>query len=335
MTSGELSVSLSGVKSSVRFPPADSPRIASTPVVLVLVLAILGLSISGPMVRLSRAEPLAIAVWRMGLASAIVAPFVAHSRAWREWRTLTRGDLALAIGAGAMLALHLWTWIASVAMTSVAASVVLVDMHPVIVALGSAVWLKERPARMQVVGLVIAMVGAGVIAAGDATGGAGSSAVGASSAAGRGAVVGDALAAAGALTVAIYYLVGRRLRRKLGLWAYVGLVYAACLACLLVIAVATGTRLGSQPPRELAIFAAIAAGPMMLGHTGMNWALRHVPAYVVSIVMLGEPVGATLIAALLPAIAEVPSAATVAGGAVILAGILLASRSSVATASPD
>jgi drug/metabolite transporter (DMT)-like permease len=81
-----------------------------------------------------------------------------------------------------------------------------------------------------------------------------------------------------------------------------------------------------QPPRELAIFAGLALGPMLLGHTGMNYALRYLPAYVVNLTVLGEPIGATLLAALLPGIAEVPTLITVIGGGLILAGVVLAAR---------
>jgi drug/metabolite transporter (DMT)-like permease len=83
-----------------------------------------------------------------------------------------------------------------------------------------------------------------------------------------------------------------------------------------------------QPPREFAIFAALALGPMMLGHTGMNWALKYLPAYVVNLTVLGEPVGATILAALIPGIGEVPRAWTVAGGALILIGVVVTSARS-------
>jgi drug/metabolite transporter (DMT)-like permease len=91
-----------------------------------------------------------------------------------------------------------------------------------------------------------------------------------------------------------------------------------------------------QPPRELAIFAALALGPMLLGHTGLNWALKYLPAYVVNLTLLGEPVGATILAAAIPGIREVPSRMTLVGGALILAGISVtarAARRTVAVAS--
>jgi len=81
-----------------------------------------------------------------------------------------------------------------------------------------------------------------------------------------------------------------------------------------------------QPPREVGIFLALAVGPMLFGHTGLNWALKYLPAYVVILVLLGEPVGATFLAATLPGIHELPTVATVVGGALVLVGIYVASR---------
>jgi len=110
------------------------------------------------------------------------------------------------------------------------------------------------------------------------------------------ALFGDALALLGAVTAAGYYLIGRRVRKTLSLWPYVGLVYGVAFAGCVVLAVVTGGSLLPQPPRELAIFAGLALGPMLLGHTGMNWALGHLPAYVVNLTVLGEPVSAALLA---------------------------------------
>lgn len=268
--------------------------------------------------RLSNAHPLVIAVWRLGFSVAVIAGILAASGGWREWRALSRRDLALALGAGVLLALHFWSWNASLQLTSVAASVVLVNLQPVFVAAGSALWLREAPARAQILGIAIAVVGALVVGLGDAGV--------ASAGGGRNAIAGDLLALVGAVTAAGYYLAGRRLRARLSIWPYVGLVYGACLVTLLALAAVVAVPLTPQPPREIAIFAALAAGPMLLGHTGMNWALGYLPAYVVNLTVLGEPVGATVLAAVLPGIAEVPTAATLVGGALILGGILVTLR---------
>jgi drug/metabolite transporter (DMT)-like permease len=140
------------------------------------------------------------------------------------------------------------------------------------------------------------------------------------------ALFGDLLALLGAVTAAGYYLIGRRLRQHLGLWPYVALVYGAAFATCLLLTQFAGKPLTPQPPRELAIFAGLAIGPMLLGHTGMNWALGHLPAFIVNLTTLGEPIGATILAALLPGIAEVPGVGTIAGGALVLAGVVLAAR---------
>lgn len=283
---------------------------------LVLFVAIVGISVAGPLVRLSHADPLAIAAWRLFFSLLIVAAFLIPGRGWRQWRRLDRTGAALALAAGIMLALHFWSWNASVDLTTVAASVVLVNTQPVIVALLSAVWLGEAPSTRQWIGIVVAMAGAAVVAWGDAGTGPG--------AADRRALLGDALAAGAGIAAALYYLVGRRLRQRLDLWPYVALVYGACFVTLVVIAGVRRVPLLPQPPRELAIFAALAVGPMLLGHTGMNWALKYLPAYLVNLTVLGEPVGATLLAAVLPGIREVPPGITLAGGALVLSGILLA-----------
>jgi drug/metabolite transporter (DMT)-like permease len=286
---------------------------------VVLGLALLGVSLSGPLVRLSAAHPLAIAAWRLAFALVVIAVALIITGEWRQWRRLSRRELAIAVGAGTMLAFHFWSWNASVALTSVAASVVLVNTQPVVVALLSVFWLREAPSRRQWIGIAVAMVGALIVAAPDLL-------VPEPGAAHPRALLGDLLALVGALTAAIYFVAGRRLRGTLDLWSYVGLVYGSCLVALLSLAALTRAPLAPQPARELAIFAGLALGPMLLGHTGLNWALKRSPAYVVNLTLLGEPVGATLIAAFLPGIREVPAPMTFVGGVIVLMGILLTAR---------
>lgn len=283
----------------------------------VLALAVVAISFGGPLTRLANAHPLAVAVWRLGLSLVVVGAFLVVGRGWRQWRTLTRTELGAALGAGIFLALHFWSWIASLTLTTVAASVVLVNTQPVIVALLSAALLHEAPARRQWLGIAVAVAGAAIVATPDLSLSAGAS---------RRALVGDVLAFVGAITAALYFLVGRRLRVKLDLWPYVALVYGACFLALIAFAIAVGARLIPQAPREIAIFAGLAVGPMLIGHTGCNWALRYLPAYVVNVALLGETVGATLLAAVLPGIREVPPVTTLAGGALILAGIVVTSK---------
>ena len=285
----------------------------------VLGLALLGVSLSGPLVRLSHAHPLAIAAWRLGFALVAIALALVVTGQWRQWLRLSRREVGIGAGAGAMLALHFWSWNTSIALTSVAASVVLVNTQPVVVALLSVLWLREAPSRRQWIGIAVAMLGAVLVALPDLL------ATPATADRPR-AVLGDLLALVGAVTAATYFVAGRRLRGTLELWSYVGLVYGSCFVALLLLALFARAPVLQQPPRELAIFAGLALGPMLLGHTGLNWALKRSPAYVVNLTLLGEPIGATLIAAFLPGIREVPAPLTFVGGAIVFVGIVLAAR---------
>lgn len=281
----------------------------------VLALSVVGISFAAPLVRLSHAHAVVIATWRLFFSLIIVGVALAITGGWRQWRPLDRTGLLLASGAGVLLALHFWAWNASIALTTIAASTVLVDLQPVIVAGASAVWLREAPSRRQWLGIGLAVIGAAVLGSAD---------WGAAGWRSNRALLGDLLAFGGGIAAALYYLTGRRVRQQLDLWPYVAIVYGVCFVTLLAIAVMAHLPLLQQPPREIAIFAALAVGPMLIGHTGMNWALKFAPAFVVNLTVLGEPVGATLLAAVLPGIRETPSGRTLAGGALVLVGILVA-----------
>jgi drug/metabolite transporter (DMT)-like permease len=293
----------------------------------VLAFSLLGISFAGPLVRLSASDPLVIAAWRLIFSLFIVAAALAVTGEWREWKRLTRRDLVFASGAGIALALHFWAWNASIHLTTIAASVTLVSLQPAFIVAISAIFLREAPTKRQLAGICIAIAGAMIIAAP-----AWQESEGAPQ---RGAMLGNMLATSAAVTAAIYYSIGRHLRGKFGIWSYVGLAYTACAVTLLAMAAVSNVPMAPQPPRELAIFAALAVGPMLLGHTGMNWALKYMPAYVVNLVTLGEPVGATILGAVLPGIRQVPSLTTIAGGVVILAGVAIAAWTTVSSRRGD
>jgi drug/metabolite transporter (DMT)-like permease len=282
----------------------------------VLAFSLFGIAFAGPLVRLSNADPVAIAAWRLAFSLLIVGVFLVASGEWREWRKITSAELVLAAVGGVSLALHFWAWNASIHLTTIAASVTLVNLQPAVIATLSAIGLREAPTKRQVLGIAVAIAGAFIIAAADLRGGIAPS--------GNRPLLGNLLAVSAAVTAAIYYTIGRRLRSSLGVWAYVGIVYFAALLTLVVIAASRGIPLAPQPPRELAIFAGLAIGPMLMGHTGMNWALKYLPAYVVNLTVLGEPVGATLLGALIPSIRQIPTLNTLFGGAIVLSGVIVA-----------
>jgi drug/metabolite transporter (DMT)-like permease len=292
-------------------PAQDAPPV---PPVLALVVAVAAFSWAGPLVRFTEAPALAISLWRLLVAVGVIVLLVTFRReGWRPLAVLSTRDWIMGASAGVLLALHFWSWIASVQYTSIASSVILVSTQPLFVALLSALFLRERPRAVEWAGLTLAVAGAGWIGWGDA-------------AAGGTALFGDALALGAALLAAAYYIVGRSIRQRVDLWSYVLVVYGSAS---LVLLIAVGARpdvalVEGYGRGDWAVFVALALGPMLLGHTGVNYAIRYLRAYLANLAVLGEPLGATLIAWLLPAIAERPSGTTLAGGALILLGIAVA-----------
>lgn len=281
---------------------------------LVLFVSVLAMSWAAPLVRFTDANPLVVSFWRLMLSLPLIGAVLTARGEWGAFRRLRRSEWAIAGAAGVLLAAHFAAWIASVGYTSVAASVALVATQPVWVALFALAALGERPRPRQWVGIGVAVVGAGVIGWGDLGGG-------------PRPLLGDALALAGAVLVAGYYVMGRKLRQEIGVWPYVGVVYgAATLTLLLVLLAADVPIVQGHGRTDWLVFLALALGPMMIGHTGQNYALGFLPAYAVNLTLLGEPVGATALAWLLPGIAETPPAEALAGGVLILGGILLGLR---------
>ncbi len=293
---------------------------AGPPPGLMLGLAVLAMSWGGPLVRYATAPALAVAGWRVAFSVLFITVVVAVRDGGHAIRRLAVRDWALAGLSGIFLAGHFWSWIASLSYTTVASSVVLVNTQPIFVGLLSVAFLGERPSGRQWAGIGVAVVGAAVIGWGDFAGG-------------TAPLVGDLLAVAGAVFVSLYYVIGRRLRQRLDLWSYIAVVYGVAAAILLGAAAALpGVAVTGYPATDWLVFLALAAGPMMVGHTGVNYALRFVPAYVANLALLGEPVGATLLAWWLPGIRERPSIQLLLGGTLVLTGIALGVRRRTRTA---
>ncbi len=290
--------------------PARSGLVRAAPV---LALAALGTSSGAVLVRLAEAPAAVTAFWRLALSVLLLLPALRATRGWREWAGLARRDVALLGLAGVCLAFHFIAWFRSLAFTSVASSTVLVSVHPLFVGALSALWLREPPSRVEWTGIGIAVLGAACIGWGDVRGG-------------PDPLRGDLLALLAAGLGALYFAVGRRLRGRLGIWSYAVPVYGSAAVACAVVALADGAPLAGWPPGTWAAFAGLALGPMLLGHTGFNWALRHVRAYVVSLVQLLEPIGATILAVLVLGRHEVPGWNVWLGGALILVGVWLPLR---------
>jgi drug/metabolite transporter (DMT)-like permease len=273
------------------------------------------------------AASIVIATARLTIATLILAPF-ALTRHRSDLRRLSRGEWVLALLSGLFLALHFATWITSLEFTTVASSVVLVTTTPLWVALLAPLVLRERIGTATKIGLILALTGGVIVGLSDAcTWQAGAlSCPPLRTFFGGTAFLGDFLALFGAWMASGYMLVGRKLRAKMELVPYIFVVYGMAAVALMVIMLVMGESPIGLPPLAYLWFVLLALVPQLFGHSTFNWALRYLPASFVSVTLLGEPVGSTVLAYFI--FQEQPGWVKIGGAVLILAGIWLAARSS-------
>jgi len=281
---------------------------------LVLGIGVLSVSTGAILVRYAQddASSLVIAAYRMGIAFLIVLiPTLANHR--RELLSLARRDLLLAVVSGFVLALHFATWISSLAFTSVANSVVLVNTIPLWVGLLTPLIVRERLARATIVSIILSVAGAIVIGLG----------IKHNSQATQ-HLLGGSLAAIGAISAAFYILIGRHLRRRHSLLVYVTVCYGAAAAFLWLGVLVSGQPIFGFSGRTWLCLLALALVSQILGHTSYNWALRYFSASMIAVALLSEPILSTLFAFLL--FQESLTVLQAAGAVLILVGIYVAAR---------
>lgn len=307
-----------------------NPKTSRPPVspLIAIVFGILAVSTASIFIRYAQAEApsLVIAACRLSIATLLLAPFALGTRR-QELRSLTGKEIALALLSGFFLALHFATWISSLEFTSVASSVVLVSTTPLFVALVSPLFLKERLTRVVGVGLLLALAGGMIVALSDSCSWQNYQLACPSLATFRGdkALLGNLLALAGAAAGACYVMIGRRLRARVSLLSYIFIVYGMAAVVLVGLMFASGASPLGYAPATYLWFILLAVVPQLIGHTTFNWALGYLSAAFVSITLLGEPIGSTILAYLI--LDEVPGLLKISGAALILGGILVASRS--------
>ena len=285
---------------------------------LVLAAGVLAVSFSVIFIRLAQTEEavpsLAIAAWRTTIATLVLLP-IALLRRRQELREMKTADWLLAALAGLMLGVHFGTWITSLAYTSIASSAVLVSTAPLWVGLAAPFVLHEPLTRWLKIGLGLALMGSVMIALGD----------GLRLADGSRAMSGNGLALSGAVAMAVYYLIGRRLRQGLSLLSYTTIVYGIAALTLVGYSLMSQVPLVGYSPTAYGLFVLMAVFPQLIGHSSFNWALAYLPATFVAVTIISEPVGATLLGVLI--LGEVPAGVTIVGSLVVLLGIVVASIS--------
>jgi drug/metabolite transporter (DMT)-like permease len=282
---------------------------------LVLAVGVLAVSFSAIFIRLAQTEEavpsLAIAAWRTTIATMVLLP-IALLRRRQELRGMKMADWLLAALAGLMLGIHFGTWITSLAYTSIASSAVLVSTSPLWVGLAAPFVLHEPLTRWLKIGLWLALAGSVVIALGD----------GLQLADGSRAMTGNGLALLGAAAMAVYYLIGRRLRQGLSLLSYTTVVYGIAALTLVGYSLMSQVPLMGYSPTAYGLFVLMAVFPQLIGHSSFNWALAYLPATFVAVTIISEPVGATLLGLLI--LGEVPAGVTIVGSLVVLLGVMVA-----------
>ncbi|MBI2176932.1 MAG: DMT family transporter [Candidatus Tectomicrobia bacterium] len=275
-----------------------------------LAAGIAALGWSAVLIRLADAPPLSVAAYRMAGGAACLLPF-AGGAIRAQWRLLAPRERALWAASAVFLALHFALWIESLRHTSVASSVVLVTTNPVFAGLGGWLLLGEKEKPSFWAGVACAFAGGVLLAWSDAR-------------AWEGSAWGNLLALGGAVLASAYLLCGRRLRGRVPLLPYVALCYGLSGLLLMGAAGLAGQPLAGFSLETWLLLAALAAGPTLLGHTAVNYALAHLPPGRVALAILGEPVAAAALAWWL--LAEPLTPARAAAGGLILAGIAWGSR---------
>jgi drug/metabolite transporter (DMT)-like permease len=270
-----------------------------------LVLAIIATATSAPLVKAAAPAPaLTVGAGRIVLAALLLA--IASGPQLAIWAGLSRAHRLTVVASGGLLAIHFGTWITSLYLTSTAASVALVATQPVFAGLLGWLVIGDRMDRREVLGIAIAAGGCIVIGAGDFG-------------AGGDALLGDLLALAGAVTAAGYLVLGRKLRQALPLTPYLAMVNGVAAVLLAAAVLIAGAPVFGFSAGDYAAIAGCAVVPSIVGHTLLNWSVRRIPVHLVSLAILGEPIGASLITWAL--FAETPPIHAVIGGATILGGI--------------
>jgi drug/metabolite transporter (DMT)-like permease len=270
------------------------------------------------LVRIAQAEgvpSITIAAWRLTIAAALLAP-LAWGKYPKEIRELKGRDWLLGAAAGVFLALHFASWISSLGFTSVASSVALVATNPLWIALASWLLFREKLNGWLAIGIAAAIAGSALIFLSDSRLADGTG--------GSNPVLGNILAVLGSVTVCGYLLIGRRVRKTMSLIPYFWMVYTSAAIALMLGALAFGAGLTGYSNIAWACVIGLALGPQLLGHSAFNWALKHVSATFIAIVILGEPIGSALLAWLI--FGERFAPLQLAGFSLLLAGIYLASR---------
>lgn len=303
---------------SVMAQAITEQRTPSLQTYLVLGMGVMAVSLAAIFIRLAQAEEvpsLFIAAGRLIIAALLLTPATLRNPCYVDHvRKLTRQDWLLLITSGVFLAIHFAAWVSSLESTTVLISVVLVTTTPIWVALLEVTFLRTRLSQMVIGGLVIALIGGAIIGTAD---------LGETTVSNGDGTTGAILAIIGAIAVAVYLVIGRKVRAQLPLTPYIWLVYGIAAICLSFVILITQTSITGYSLVGYSWVLALALIPQLIGHSSFNYTLAYLPATYVSVATQSEPVLSALVAYFV--FTELPSEGQILGGVVIMVGVLLAS----------
>ena len=285
---------------------------------VLMAVALMAVSTSGPLMAATAAPALAIAFWRNAFGGGVML-LAAMATARDELRGLDARERRLALLAGLFLCVHFATWVPSLTYTSVASATALVATQPVWAALISRVQGLDVGGRVWT-GIAISVVGAGLLTGADLH------------VSGR-ALLGDVLAVAGGASAALYMAAGSEVRRSVSTTTYTAVCYCTAALMLLVVCVVGRQSLTGYDGETWLKLLAITAGAQLLGHSLFNVVLRTTSPTVVSLTLLLEIPGAGLIAAVF--LGQTPSLLAVPAGALLIGGLAVVIRATSRRTAPS
>jgi len=275
-----------------------------------LFVGVLSVSFAAIFIRLADAPPLVIATYRLAIASLVLIP-IASIKSTKSLNKLSRRDIFLILLSSVFIALHFALWITSLDYTSIASSVVLVTSHPAFVAVISYFLWGERLNKLTIGGIAVALIGIIFVNYGGLT-------------FGSRALWGDLLALMAGFSMGAYLVIGGQLRARIDILSYLAIIYTCSAVILLTATLISGHSLFGYSPTTYLMLILLALIPQLIGHSCLNLAVRLIPVTLVSVAILGEPVGASLLGYFI--LDEMPTVKEIVGGVLILGGVFIVMR---------
>ena len=283
-----------------------------------LFISIISVSISAIIIVTIDAPPLSIAFYRMLFTTLIILTLIILNKKYiHELKKISKKTFLSMIIIGLILAVHFALWITSLKLTSIASSVILVSVHPIIVGPVSHYFFKEKLSIINLIGILLSIFGVIILVYGNY----GFLSLTIDS------IEGNILAFLGGIAAGLYILGGRKTRKKISIIPYVFIVYSSSTIALFIICIIFNSQLYNLNiiDYQLILLMAIVSG--IFGHTVYNWVLKYIRTSIVSVALLGEPLASTVFAIIIPWINQVPSIYTIFGGVIILSGIYMTAKS--------